>query len=150
MNCDEAAEYVSALCDGVTVPLAAAEHVNVCETCRKRLKEYVELGTEMRRLASLEIAEASLPQFVGAERRNFTATIWQNARKTMRIPRLAFATLLAAVVVLGSGWARQSVQGNQAGSVLMVQFTTGSGPATFCALSSALGDSKTIFFVARR
>lgn len=135
MKCYEATEHVSALCDGMTIPRDAAEHINGCESCRKRLKEYIAMGAELRRLASVEIAEAPIPQF-DTTRRSFAATLWQRARKNMRIPRLAFASLLAAVVVLGSGWARESVQNHKSGSVLLVQFSTGPGPVSFCALST--------------
>jgi hypothetical protein len=135
MKCDEAAEYVSALCDGTTVPPAAAEHIDICESCRLRLRDYVELGAELRRIASLDIAEAPAMQFQTG-RRSVPVILWQKGRRTMRIPRLAFASLVAAIVVLGSGWVRQSVRANAQGSILLVQFTTGSGPSSFCALSA--------------
>jgi hypothetical protein len=135
MNCDEAAEYVSALCDGAIVPRAAAEHINACESCRAQLREYMELGGELRRVASLEISETPAPQFRPGGR-GVTAILWQKARKTMRIPRLALASLLASVVVLGTGWALQSVRAGTKGSVLLVQFTTGPGPSSFCTLSA--------------
>lgn len=54
MRCEEAAEFVSALCDGESIPQGAAEHIGVCETCQALLKEYGEIGTELRRVASLE------------------------------------------------------------------------------------------------
>ena len=54
MKCDEAAEFVSALRDGESIPPAAAEHVGACEACQARLKEYGEIGTELRRVAALE------------------------------------------------------------------------------------------------
>ena len=54
MKCEEAAEFVSALCDGESIPPVAAEHIGACETCRGRMKEYAEIDAELRRLASLE------------------------------------------------------------------------------------------------
>jgi exosortase D (VPLPA-CTERM-specific) len=54
MKCEEAAEFVSALCDGESIPPVAAEHVGACESCRARLKEYGEIGAELRRVASLD------------------------------------------------------------------------------------------------
>jgi exosortase D (VPLPA-CTERM-specific) len=54
MKCEEAAEFVSALCDGESIPPVAAEHVGACEACRARLKEYGEIGAELRRVASLD------------------------------------------------------------------------------------------------
>lgn len=135
MKCDEAAEYVSSLCDGATVPTAAAGHINACESCQARLKEYMELGTELRRVASLEVSETRVPQ-LRPERRDVPAILWQKAGKTMRVPRLALASLLAAVLVLGTGWALQSVRAGTKGSVLLVQFTTVPGRPSFCALSA--------------
>jgi len=135
MKCDEAAEYISALCDGVTVSPAAAEHIDSCKICRTRLNDYVALGAELRRMASLEFPEAPAPQ-PWPGRRGGPAILFQKGWKTMRIPRLAFASLLAAIVVLGSGWARQSVRANSRGSVLLVQYTPGSDPGNFCALSA--------------
>ena len=135
MNCTEAAEFVSALCDGATVSPSAAEHISACESCRERLRDYVDMGAELRRVASLESAMVPLaPLQLG--KRGVTSNFWQKGRKMMRIPRLAFGSLLAAVVVLGSGWARQIVLASQHGSVLLVQYTAGSGPASFCALSA--------------
>ncbi len=134
MKCDEAAEYVSALCDGAIVPHGAAEHINACEGCRVQLKEYMELGAELRRVASLEISETLVPQF-RPERRSVTTILWQKARKTMRIPQLALASLLASVVILGTGWTLQNVRASSLGAVLLVQFT-GPGASSFCALSA--------------
>jgi len=135
MNCDEAAEYVSALCDGVTIPRAAAEHINACESCRRRLKEYVEVGTELRRLASLEIAEVPLPT-AWPERRKGLSILWVRGRKSIRMPRLALASLMVAIVVLASGWALTGVRANSGGSVLLVQYSLGNNAPWFCALSA--------------
>jgi hypothetical protein len=136
MKCDEAAEYVSALCDGVTIPRAAAEHINACESCRRRLKEYVEVGTELRRLASLEIAEVQ-PPIAWPKRRQGQSIPWLRGRKTVRMPRLALASLMVAIVVLASGWALTGVRANSGGSVLLVQYSLGNNVTRFCALSSA-------------
>src|ERR1700722_13195618 len=54
MRCEEAGEFVSAICDGESIPASAAEHVGQCEICRCRLKEYSEIGAELRLVASLE------------------------------------------------------------------------------------------------
>jgi len=135
MKCDDAAEHISALCDGATVSRAAAEHIDACETCRVRLKDYAALGAELRRAASLEFSEAPTPP-LWPRRRGGPAVLLQKSWKTMRIPRLAFASMLAAIVALGSGWARQSVRASTRASVLLVQYTTGTRPENFCALSA--------------
>jgi hypothetical protein len=59
MKCEEAAEFVSAIYNGERIPRSAAEHVGRCETCHCRLKEYVEIGAELRLVASLELSEES-------------------------------------------------------------------------------------------
>src|SRR5260370_30563011 len=52
MKCEEAAELVSALCDGETITREAAKHIGECEACRARLNAYSSVGAELRRLAS--------------------------------------------------------------------------------------------------
>jgi hypothetical protein len=59
MNCGEAAEFVSTFCDGETIPRAAAEHIGECKACHAQLREYAEIGAELRRVASLRPMEAS-------------------------------------------------------------------------------------------
>ncbi len=54
MICTEAAEFVSALCDGEIIPPTAAEHIGTCPACQARLRDYLNLGVELRRTASLE------------------------------------------------------------------------------------------------
>jgi len=54
MKCEDTAEFVSALCDGEKIPREAAEHIGECEACRTRLNAYSAMGTELRRLASLQ------------------------------------------------------------------------------------------------
>jgi len=59
MKCDQAAEFVSALCDGETILPAPAEHIGSCVECQQRLREYLEMGVELRRLASLDVSMPS-------------------------------------------------------------------------------------------
>jgi hypothetical protein len=69
MKCAEATEFVSALCDGETIPRPAAEHIGECEVCRARLKDYAEIGAELRRVASLEpMEEARVRSWEKSER----------------------------------------------------------------------------------
>lgn len=135
MKCDEAAVYVSALCDGITIPRVAAEHIDACESCRQRLNDYVQLGAELRREASLEIAEVPLSA-AWPERRQGLSILWLRGRKTIRMPRLAVVSLMMAIVVLASGWALTGVRANSAGSVLLVQYSLGNNAPWSCALSS--------------
>ncbi len=135
MKCSEAAEYVSALCDGATIPSMAAEHISSCQTCRDLLRDYAIIGAEMRRIASLEIGAAPVKVFLTWQT-GFFASLWQKGRKTIRISRLAFAALVCAVVVLGSGWVRQSVRASSNGSVLLLQLNSEHGPHSFCTISA--------------
>lgn len=135
MDCDEASEFISALCDGEVIGAAAAEHIDSCASCGIRLREYLALGVELRRLASVEISEAAVAPFQPARRR-VSLVLWIKSSKSIRVPRFAFALLLAVIVVLGLGWTRQTVRAGTRGSVLLVQFSTGAGASHFCALSS--------------
>jgi hypothetical protein len=100
MKCAEAAEFVSALCDGERIPPAEAEHVGVCETCSVRLREYLEMGAELRRLASLELTEETRARGWTKTPR-ITPSWWLKGWETIRIPRIAFALLLIAIVAVG-------------------------------------------------
>ena len=42
MICTEAAEFVSALCDGEIIPPSAAEHIGGCSSCKARLSDYLD------------------------------------------------------------------------------------------------------------
>jgi hypothetical protein len=132
MTCDEAAEYVSALCDGVVIPPSAAEHVGKCASCQERLRSYIEMGVEMRREASLHLARAKEAPVVKRNRRTM-AMLWRKAWQGMRIPRLAFALLTGSIVVLASSLAIVNVRARSRGNVAVLQIASGSG-ATGCVL----------------
>jgi hypothetical protein len=133
MKCEEAAEFVSALCDGERIPRDAAEHVGACKVCAARLTEYAEMGAELRRVASLESAEPSPLTWAGQKRAK--SNWWQKGWETMRIPRIAFALLLVAVVVLGSGLAILKVRAQTVGQVLMLTVKPENGQSMLCPLS---------------
>ena len=99
MVCDSAAEYVSALCDGETIPVAAAEHISTCQACQSRLNEYLAFAIDLRLTASRELCAAIAPH-VWTKPQNRIAAVWQKGWGTMRIPRLAFAVLIAAAIML--------------------------------------------------
>jgi hypothetical protein len=134
MKCEEAAEFVSALCDGETIPRAAAEHVGECEVCHARLKEYAEMGAELRRVASLEPMEEAR---VRAWEKNESAgsTWWWKGWETMRIPKLVFALLLVTIVVLGSSLAIVKARARTQRTVLMLTAKTADGKTVRCSLS---------------
>ena len=135
MTCDEAAEYVSALCDGELIPRTAAEHVEVCASCQARLEEYMEAGAKLRLMASLAIEESVSPRIWSSPQSTF-AIWWQKGWGTMRIPRLAFAVLIAGVLALASGLAVVKVRARDEGTVVLLTVSTGSGQPRECALST--------------
>jgi hypothetical protein len=135
MNCDEAAELVSALCDGETVPRETAVHLGSCEVCRERLRDYVEMGAEMRCFASLE-TEAAKPQVWESRKKGLTATWWKKGWEAMRIPKFAFAALVVGIVGLGSGFAVEGARARAAESAVLLRLGFGAEQPTICVLST--------------
>lgn len=135
MICNDAAEYISALCDGETIPPTAAQHIAACPECQARLSDYLALGVELRRAASLELAEA-VPSVSWTKPQNRIATWWRKGWGTMRIPRLAFAVLIAGIVVLGSALAVNKARANNTGTVVLLNTAGPNGPLADCPLST--------------
>jgi hypothetical protein len=134
MTCNDAAEFVSALYDGETIPRNAAEHIGFCSTCRVRLLGYFELGAELRRVTSLELFTEVAPR-LPVENGRQTPGWWTKAWESMRIPRLAFALLLVVIVALGSSLVLVSAKAHSQGTVLMVNVKPPQGAPLRCALS---------------
>ncbi len=135
MICDEAAEYVSALYDGEIIPRAAAEHIGECESCRTQLRDYMEIGAEMRRVASLEVP-LETPRVVWDEQERASKMWWQRGWEQISIPRLVFASLLLAVVGLASSLVVVGVRAKAEGTVMMLNISTGPGASVPCPLST--------------
>ncbi len=92
MDCMEAREYVSALHDGERIPTAASEHIASCPACRGRLREYAEIGSEMRLLATVERGDSQakvMPTELPLLRRPW----WHAWARSVRVPRLALGVL---------------------------------------------------------
>jgi len=99
-----------------------------------RLKEYVEMGAELRRIASLEsVGEVRAPAWDKTGRT--TQNWWQKGWETMRIPRFAFALLVVAVLVLGSSLTIVKVRAHEQGRVLILTAKPPDGTTLRCALS---------------
>jgi len=120
MNCEMAEEYVSALCDGQKIPQGAAAHIGSCERCQLDLNECAAIGAELRRLASLDepvpVVQMSTSSEIGW---------WQRGLATMKIPKLAFAVMLMAIIALSS-------------SLVIVQARAGAGAGRFLELKYKL------------
>lgn len=134
MKCAQTTEFISALCDGETIPRAAAEHIGQCEVCRDRLKDYSEFGAELRRVASLESMDETQVRNWGKTERTVQSW-WSRGWEAMRIPRLVFASLLLVIVVLSSTLAILKARAQTEGAVLMLTAKTADGGTTRCALS---------------
>jgi hypothetical protein len=134
MTCEEAAEFVSALYDYETIPQAAAGHIGACASCQERLKEYIEIGVELRRVASMESLEEARPQ-AWEKRQAILSTWWQKGWETMRIPRFAFALLLMGIVGLSSGLTLVGVRAHARETMMMLNIALERGQVTPCGLS---------------
>ncbi|MFI5071598.1 MAG: hypothetical protein ACHP8A_11975, partial [Terriglobales bacterium] len=137
MRCEETAEFVSALCDGGRIPREAAEHVGLCETCRARLKDYAEIGAELRRVASLESVEEAREE-VWKKEQSVVSAWWWKGWNTMRTPRFAFVLLLVVIAALSSGLAILKARSNVP-RVLVLSIKPPDDEAVRCLLS---GDQK--------
>jgi len=118
MKCLEAAEFVSALCDGQRIPRDAAVHIGACESCRALLHEYTEMGAELRRVSSLASNEVTKTNLWGRETQR-PPSGWEKARASMKIPKFAFALLLLAIAGLGSSLAIVKAQSKALSEVLV-------------------------------
>jgi hypothetical protein len=108
MTCQEAPPLISDLYDGETVPKEAAEHFARCATCQERLRDYAQMGAELRLLASADSVEApaAIPALPPRARRwahTFTARVL--------VPRFALGlgAVLIAVLSLSLGVMRAQV-----------------------------------------
>ena len=121
MKCEEGAEFVSALCDGERIPQEAAKHIDECEVCRERLNAYSTMGTELRRVASLQ--EQTEVKAGSWEKVPRTQPTWcQKARTTMRIPRFAFASMLGMILLLSGGLVLVRARTAVAGPVFVLTY----------------------------
>ena len=135
MRCDEAQEFVSAMYDGETVPQEAAQHMARCAACGELLQSYAEMGVALRSYSSLQLAEP-VPERTWLTRKQDAPTWFEKGWQMMRIPRIAFASLVLLLVVLGSRLALVEVRAHEDGSVLLLKLTLPSGEATTCPLST--------------
>jgi hypothetical protein len=97
--CLQAAEFISALCDGESIPREVARHIGQCDVCQLRLHDYVRMGVELKRLASASAPASVKPIYWTNERRS-KFNLWRIWRESMRIPRVAFALMVMVIAVL--------------------------------------------------
>ena len=135
MKCDNAAEFVSALCDGEVIPRDAAEHIGGCAACQERLRDYLAIGVELRRVASLESAEG-VPARDWSKPQSRVSRWWQKGWGTMRIPRLAFASMFLVIMGLAASLLVVKVGAHSEGTVVLLSTSGPSGPLYDCPLST--------------
>jgi hypothetical protein len=133
MKCEEAAEFVSALCDGEVILPEAAAHIGQCGECHARLKDFVGMGVELRRVASLGFPQAVRAQ-IWENGSRIKSNLWQRGWETMRIPKFAFATLLFVILALSSGLVITKVRAHVEEPVTMLTISPEGGHATRCAM----------------
>ena len=135
MNCDNAAEFVSALCDGEIIPPEAAGHIGSCPDCQARLRDYLALGTELRRVASLDVANHA-PARAWSRPRSRLSSWWQKGWGTMRIPRLAFASMFLVIMGLAASLLVVKVRAHTDGTVVLLSTMGPKGALCDCPLST--------------
>lgn len=135
MRCEEAAEFVSMLCDGEVIPREAAEHIGGCDACRVLLQTYTAMGVELRREASVVMMD-EVPALRWEPRTRWWGDMWKKGWGYMRVPRLVFAGMLAGIVVLGSGLVVVRARTRSVGDVLLVKITPAGQQSFECALST--------------
>ena len=120
MNCESAAEFVSALHDGERIPRDAAEHLGECATCRDQLADYAWIAADMRRMASLEHATVHTRVWEARPAETSSSKMrWQTSGwATMRIPRIAFVAMILLILTLSGGIALVRARPNQNDNVL--------------------------------
>jgi hypothetical protein len=121
MKCNEVAEFISALYDGEKIPREAAEHLGICDECG-RLADYSAIGAELRRAASLS-EPTNVKDRTWENRKALRSGWWRKSRESMRIPRLAFASMLAVIFLLCGGLVLVRARPNPTGSVLWLAVT---------------------------
>jgi hypothetical protein len=134
MRCEDAAEFVSALYDGARIPREAAEHLGTCKVCQESMSAYATLGAEMRRAASLE--ETATKARSWEKQESTQSSWWRKSRETMRIPRFAFALMLAAIFLLSGGLVLVRARPGAGGSVLWLVAKLPDGKGFHCPLDT--------------
>lgn len=105
MECDALGESISALYDGEEVSSEAAQHIAGCANCRKAMREYAQIGVELRLLEANQLKTPAVPQ-VARRTRSFASVLTQK----MRVPRFVAVICALAIIVLAAGWARTRAQ----------------------------------------
>lgn len=134
MKCEDAAESLSALCDGEQIAADAAEHLGACDICCARLQQYLSMGAELRRVAGLEPQQEPVTHTWKKIQRP-TPTWWAKGWETMRIPRFAFVSAVLVIAALTSSLVMITARAHTQGSILLLTAKAPTGENIRCALS---------------
>lgn len=125
MNCEQAAEFVSAFFDGEIIPPEAVEHISHCEMCGARMNEYAIVSAELRREASLNALTKSDRDFIRGnwrEAERIRSPWYVNWKATMQIPRFVFAVMLILICSLAAGIAVVRARTGNGETALLLTF----------------------------
>ena len=134
MECHDAVPFVSSLHDGEPVSSEAGEHIAGCPSCRERLREYAEIGTELRLLACTRQVESQEQQLPVALRTAQARWPWSRAwTGRILLPRFAVGLGVAIIVALsvGLGLVRAQSRGQWFRYQLSSPEMVGAGPKAF-------------------
>ncbi len=135
MRCAETEEFVSAMYDGEAVPLEVAEHFAHCVACQELFQSFVETGAELRRFGSLQSA-GPVPERTWVQRERTVTGWWEKGWQMMKVPRIAFASLVLLLLVVGSRLALVEVRAHEDGPVLLLKIGLNDGREITCPLSA--------------
>jgi hypothetical protein len=103
MECSEIRPFISAVHDGEIVPKAAADHIGTCETCSQRLRDYAEIGANLRLQASLASESDPKPLWASPPARSRRAHWKHLLTGRVLMPRFALGLGLLVILALSSG-----------------------------------------------
>ncbi|HET9178260.1 MAG TPA: hypothetical protein VFQ24_07865 [Terriglobia bacterium] len=109
MNCQDARLFVSALYDGEVVPQDAAGHIVSCIACRDLLRDYAQMGAELRLVASTEPETSPRPLGIPSSK---GLHLTRGLTVRVLVPRFAIGLALVAIVGLSVGLALVHGQGS--------------------------------------
>ena len=135
MKCGEVQEFLSAIYDGEPVPPQAAEHTAHCAACQELLNSFDEMSAALRSHGRFLIDEP-VPARTWLTTEEHKRTWRQKGLQMMRIPRIAFACLVLALIAVSSRLAVVEVRAHEAGSVLMLKLALPQGDTIQCFVST--------------
>ncbi len=125
IDCSVVAPSISAIHDGEPIPPEEANHIAGCAECRRRLREYSEIGIELRLLsastAPSDAGQTNLP--IQPARQARWAMNWSRFLSGGTVvPRAIAAATALVILALGVGFAAFVVRANAEGPWVQLSF----------------------------